>query len=440
MAALLILPFVIQYGTFWPWEPSTIDLQVYVYAVKDMLAGRDIFATTTPFWNLYFIYPPIAAILMAPLALGPYVLWQVLWTAGLVWAQQSVLRRCGAPRGWRLGLLGVAVLVAVEPIRTTLGYGQVNTLLMALVVADLFPDRSSGPDSGRRRGGSRLRGLRGVLIGLAAAIKLTPALFVVFAFLIAKKRVAITAIVSFVVFTGIGAVLLFSETVIFFGGLSGGDTRTASPLYTGNQSLLGVFFRLVDSSRVTTLVGLAISGLVAILGCLVAAHWWRLGQKVFAVALVGLSTCLASPLSWTHHYVWILPLAVAVFSAGATSPIPRWARGLGGFWVVWVAICLPLAVLPYGGGRERTFDALQQLVANLGPVVGVVLIAGLAWQLVITTRTPRPRGGSDSGSDPAGSGSRTRLRGPGAETYVYVTSCWIARFASCAMREEPTYT
>ena len=89
------------------------------------------------------------------------------------------------------------------------------------------------------------------------------------------------------------------------------------------------------------------------LGTLVAAHWWRRNQKAFAVALVGLTTCLASPLSWTHHYVWILPFAAALFSAG----LPRWVRWLGGFWVIWVCICLPLAVLPYGGGQERQFDA-----------------------------------------------------------------------------------
>ena len=59
------------------------------------------------------------------------------------------------------------------------------------------------------------------MIGLAAAIKLTPALFVVFMFLIGKRRAAITAIISFAVFTGIGAILLFRETVVFFGGLSG---------------------------------------------------------------------------------------------------------------------------------------------------------------------------------------------------------------------------
>ena len=370
--ALLILPYIIQYGKLVPWEPSTIDLQVYVYGVKDMLAGKDIFATTTPFWYLSFIYPPIAAILMIPLAFGPYVFWQVVWTGGLVWAQQSVLKRCGAPRGWRLGLLGIAVLLAVEPIRTTLGYGQVNTLLMALVIADLLPDP---PDQPRRIP-------QGTLIGLAAAIKLTPALFVIFMFLIGKRRAAITAIISFAVFTGIGAILLFRETVVFFGGLSGGDTRTASPLYTGNQSLLGVFFRLGDSSRTTTLLGLAVAGVLAVLGCVVAASWWQSNEKVFAVAIVGLTTCLASPLSWTHHYVWILPMAMAVLSTG----VPRWARYVGGLWVVWVCMCLPLAVLPYGGDRERQFDFLQQLVANLGPMLGVILLVGLAWQQVVTTR------------------------------------------------------
>jgi alpha-1,2-mannosyltransferase len=378
VVACAILPLIIQFGSYLPWRPSTIDLEVYVYAVKDMLAGRDIYATTTPFWKLYFIYPPIAAILMVPLAFGPYLLWQLVWTAGLIGAQQLVLQRCGAPRGWKLGLLGIAVVLAMEPIRTTLGYGQVNTLLMALVVADLLPDAP----------GERRRIPAGTLIGLAAAIKLTPALFVVFAFLIGRRRAALTGVLSFFAFTGLGAILLFDETVAFFGGLSGGDTRTASPLYVGNQSVLGVFFRLGDSSTTTTLIGLGISVIVALLGTLVAAHWWRPGHRVFAVAIAGLTTCLVSPLSWTHHYVWILPLAVAVARPG----LPRWVRCVGGFWVVWVSACLPLALLPYGRARERQYDALDQLVANLGPIVGVVLIAGLAWQLVITTRAVQPVG------------------------------------------------
>lgn len=371
VAALLVLPLVIAYSRYWPAQPNTIDLQVYVAAVKDMLAGRDIFATTTPGWKLYFIYPPISAVLMVPLAFGPYVFWQVAWTLALVGAQQSVLRRCGVPRGWKLALLGVAVVLAVEPIRTTLGYGQVNTLLMALVVADLLPSEPG-------REGVRRRVPQGVLIGLAAAIKLTPALFVVFALLLGRRRLAVTGMVSFVVFTGIGAALQPQRTVEFFGGLAGGDTRTASPLYAGNQSLLGVFYRLGDTSRTTTLLGLGVAAVVALLGTVVAVHWWRRGQRVFAVALVGLCTCLASPLSWTHHYVWILPMGVAVL----TQALPRWTRVLAGFWVLWVCACLPLAVLPYGKGAELGYDALQELVANLGPVLGVVLVVGLAVHLL----------------------------------------------------------
>ena len=190
LVALLILPWVIAHGVAWPWQPSTIDLQVYVYAVHDMLAGKDIYATTTPFWNLYFIYPPIAAILMVPLAVGPYWFWQLIWTFLLVWAQQSVLKRCGVPRGWVLGLVGVAVVLAVEPIRTTLGYGQVNTILMALVVADLLPDRPGIkrriPQGTPDRAGRGDQADPGAVRGLRLPGR-------------ASKRVAWTAVISFVV-------------------------------------------------------------------------------------------------------------------------------------------------------------------------------------------------------------------------------------------------
>ena len=379
VVAVLLLPFVIAYSHWWPKLPNTIDLQVYVYAVKDMLVGKDIFLTSTPGWHLFFIYPPIAAVLMTPLAFGPYLFWQLAWTLAGVGAQQSVLRRCGVPRGWKLSLVGCVALLAVEPIRTTLGYGQVNTFLMALVVADLLPRWPGAPE--------RRRPLQGWMIGLAGSVKLTPLLFGVFAFLAGRRRVAFTAAVSFLVFTAVGYVFLPRNTVEFFGGLAGGDTRTASPLYAGNQSLLGVFYRLGDTSRMTTLAGLAVSGIVALLGTGVAVHWWRLGQRVFAVALVGLCTNLASPLSWTHHYVWILPMGVAV----VTQVLPRWVRVVGGSWVVWVCLCPPLALLPYGNKIELTYTPLQEPVANLGPLIGVGLVLALTVQLLVVRRRELPR-------------------------------------------------
>ena len=169
-----------------------------------------------------------------------------------------------------------------------------------------------------------------MLIGLAAAIKLTPALFLVFAVPDRPPSSGADRILTFLAFTGLGAILLFDETVAFFGG----SVRRRHP-----DSLAAVRRQpvpaggLLPSRRLltaTTLIGLGISALVALLGTLVAAHWWRLGHKVFAVALAGLTTCLASPLSWTHHYVWILPFAVAVFRArpGQVGALPR--RVLGG--------------------------------------------------------------------------------------------------------------
>lgn len=357
----------------WPWRPSTIDLDVYRVAVQDMLHGRNIYDTRSPGWNLTFIYPPIAAILMVPLAFGPYWMWQLIWTAATVAAQQAVLRRCGAPRGWRLGVIGAGLVLAMEPIRTTLGYGQVNTLLMFLVVADLLPDR----DGIRRHP-------RGMLIGLAAAIKLTPALFLVFAFLAGRRRLALTGVASFVGYTVLGFIFQPARSWEFWTVLATGDTRAPSgPIYVGNQSILGVFARLLGEGRALTLLGLAISGLVALLAAVVATVWFvrpygrprLVGDQAFAVGLVGLATCLASPLSWTHHHVWAVPLGIGLM---LPNTVPTWARRLGLFWVLWIAACLPLALLPYGDRREANYTWWQELIGNLGPVCGIVLIVGLA--------------------------------------------------------------
>ena len=389
VVALLLLPFVIAYSHWWPRLPNTIDLQVYVYAVRDMVAGRDIFLTSSPGWNLPFIYPPISAVLMTPLAFGPYLFWQLAWTVAGVGAMQSVLRRCGVPRGWKLALVGSAALVAVEPIRTTLGYGQVNTFLMALVVADLLPRWPGAPERGRKA--------QGVLVGLATSVKLTPALFGVFAFLAGRRRFAIVSGLSFLAFTAVGYLFLPRNTVEYYTGLSGGDTRSpASPFYVGNQNLLSVFHRLFGTGVPTTLLGLGVAAVVTLLGTLVAVHWWRVGQKVFAIALVGLCTNLASPVSWTHHYVWILPMGVAVL----TQALPRWVRLVAGFWVLWVSLCPPLALLPYGDSVERTYTPLQELVANLGPVIGVVLVLALTVHLLATRKRELPRHALVAGGEP----------------------------------------
>lgn len=363
LIALLLLPFVMKNGRLWPWEPNTIDLRVYVLAVQDMMHGKSIYDTATPVDDLKFIYPPIAALLFTPLALGPLWFWQLLWTGVGVWAQQSVLRRFRVPRGWLLALLGVVVVLVVEPIRTTLGYGQVNTMLMALVVADLLP-----------LPGERRRIPAGALIGLAAAIKLTPLLFLVFLVLIARKAAALVGAVSFALFTLVGFLVLPAESVRFWRSLGQGDVKTAGPVYVGNQSWSGVTSRFAEQTRPWVVAGLLIGFAVAGLAILVAAWWWRRGEQWFAVALVGMATVLASPLSWTHHHVWVVPLLVAT---SLSRLVPAWAVWLSRAWAIWISACLILSVMPYGAGIEGKYNLWGQLVGNAGPLLGTALVLGL---------------------------------------------------------------
>ncbi len=376
LVALVLLPVIIAGGSYLPYLPNTVDLEVYWYAVADMLAGRDIYQTVTPVMELWFIYPPIAAVLMAPLALFSYGLWQIIWTAGLVVAQQSVLRRAGVRRGWWLALFGAAAVLVVEPIRSTLGYGQVNTLLMAMVVVDLLPDH---PRVTRRWP-------RGLLIGLAAAIKLTPLLFVLFALLIGCRRLAAVASATFAVFTAVGFLVLPKESFHFWSQLADGQMNTTSPIYVGNQAISGVVARLVGTGSTMALVGIGIGLVLAAIAALVGAVWWRRGHQVFAVSLVGLATCLGAPLAWTHHYVWVLPMLVCV--AGSRR-IPRWVRVWSMAWCLWVSMSPMLMFLPYGGGPELRYGFLDDLVGSLGPLAGSALIVALAVH-ALTRPAPSP--------------------------------------------------
>lgn len=377
VASLLILPFVIAGGKFWPWTPQTTDLQVYVVAVKAMLAGQNIMTVTSPGWHLYFIYPPIAAIVMLPLAVGPYLFWQLVWTGGLVAAQNIVLRRCGLPRGWPVALISVAIVIGMEPIRTTLGYGQLNTFLLLLVIIDLLPDRAAS-------GSTRRRLPPGILIGLAAAVKLTPALFVLMLLILGRKRAAFTAIATFVILTAIGTVAQPGATWTYLRSLAGGQTHTSGPLYVGNQSMLGVVLRIFGESLLSSVLGMLVAVICGLLAAVVGAYWWRQGARVLAIGLVGVGSTLASPLSWTHHFVWILPLGIAAVwqisrrqwgTGGDHAPLPYWLTASVAVLTVWVSACLPLAVLPYARGAENSYDVLQEFVANFGPVLAAAILA-----------------------------------------------------------------
>lgn len=370
IAAALVLPWVIAGGSAWPWAPNTIDLDVYQLTARDLLAGRSIYDTRTPGWDLPFIYPPIAALLAVPMAFGERLFWQIVWGVLQVVCLVVVARRLGLPANWRTGALVAAMVVGLEPIRTTIGYGQVNIILMTLVVADLLPPS----DQGRRRLP------RGLLVGLAAAIKLTPLFFIGALLMAGRWRTVRNALLSFGGLNLFGLVLLPRDTVRFFTGVTG--ETTPDSLYVGNQSLVGAGLRLLELRPLGMGVGLAVSVLVAVAGLLVFVGLWRGSgpirqDRALAVALAGLTTCLVSPVSWTHHYVWAMPLAIVAFGPRLESVPKLWLIGCRAL-VLLIAAGLPLALLPYAQGAELTYNWWQDTLGAAQPLLGAALLLGVA--------------------------------------------------------------
>ena len=179
-------------GTSVPWKPIMVDLDVYRLAGSVVLQGGDFYDLPG---RLPFLYPPFAALLAVPLAVLPTTTVQVAWTAAGAVALVAMLHRLGLT-GWVLSLVATATVFFVQPVVQTLGFGQLGIFLVALVALDLMP----GPRVLPRR-----LLPEGVLTGLATAIKLTPAIFLLYLLLAGKRRAFLVATGSAVAVTLLSA-------------------------------------------------------------------------------------------------------------------------------------------------------------------------------------------------------------------------------------------
>ncbi len=357
-------------GRFVPWRPVMVDLDVYRRAGAVLLRGGDFYTLPGP---LQFLYPPFAAVLAAPLALLPTALVQVGWTVAGVLALLAVLHRFGL-HGWVLSLVATATVWFVEPVTETLAFGQLGIFLVALVVLDLVP----GPRLRRRR-----LLPEGVLTALAAAVKLTPAIFVVQLLAVRRPRAVVTAIVTGLAVTLASAAVAPAASLGFWGRLAHGDTGLGgSIIYYTNQSVMADVVRVLGLGRGAAVLGLALSALVAALGVWAGYRWYR-RDVALAVTLCGVASLLASPVSWLHHFVWVVPLALCLVqhsrgrdAGGATlTPLPPWFTALGWLFVGWV-VASPFRRLPNGADVELRWTASQHLLASTTAVLGVALLAG----------------------------------------------------------------
>jgi len=279
------------------------DLRVYYGTIDTwMHGGGRIYDYRVPGTTYGFTYPPFAAVSMLPMAL--LSLHSAIAVALLlnIAAAAFILYVLAGPLLRRYGWFGFAVaaclLALLEPVRDTFSFGQVNLLLLALVLADTWL-LTAGRAAWRR--------WAGVGIGLAAAIKLTPVLFIGLLLLARRPRAAVTATLVAAGATGL-AVLVAPDASRFYWTEALWDTgRIGRLAYVSNQSLQGVLARLAESGQpsrpVWALAVLTVLGVWA----------WRAsravaaGDLMAAFALTGATACLISPITWVHHLVWLLP-------------------------------------------------------------------------------------------------------------------------------------
>ena len=291
--------------------------------------------------GVQFTYPPFAAVIFAVASVLSWTAmrWAITLAslAALGLSLWLVFGALGYRSQVRMGAtLGVSALaLATEPVQQTLALGQVNLLLMVLIVADLLTGGALVP-------GGRTRWWHGFGIGIAAGVKLTPLIFVPYLLLIRKYRQAATAAAVFAATVALGYAILPRDSGTYWaGGLFAKADRIVFLGTRGNQSLRGVLTRLAGSVNSGTVPWIAAVVLVVIAGLAAAALLYRARQPVPAMLACALTGLLVSPLSWDHHWVWVAPgialLAHLGAAAGRGLVRAAWWAGAAGLFLAFGA-------------------------------------------------------------------------------------------------------
>jgi alpha-1,2-mannosyltransferase len=429
VGAVLFALTILGYLVFALTDPSSrvvnpVDLHVYRLGgqVVGHTGPRYNPALSAPLYDwpgfgLKFTYPPFAAIVFTIFTLAPWDLlikgWLVVNIAALVATIWLALGGLGyrADRARLGGTLALAaVLFWTEPVQRTMYLGQVELVLMALVIWDLCQ-----PD-GRR--------WKGIGIGIAAGIKLVPLIFIPYLLFTRRYRQAVVAAGTFIATVIIGfAVLPADSRAWWLDGLLFKSARTGFTGWEGNQSLAGLITRLSGSIAAGQPIWMLAALVVVIGGIACAVALDRAGHRFMGVLTCALTGLLISPISWDHHWVWIVPAVTVLAHYGVRARgWLRWAWLSGGALIVALFGAWPgflwgqpndLGAFSEGliwsppntapgtfarlGDRpwyaEYQWHGFQLVVGNLYVLSGLVLLVVTAGCVVLTTvarRRQRP--------------------------------------------------
>ena len=350
--------------------------------------------------GLRFTYTPFAAAFCLIISLLPWGLVAWLMLVGSVAAMLAAVWLTFGALGWqgtsRLGAAAAVSAVAfwTEPVQRTLHGGEIDLLLMLLVVRDLAV-------SGRR--------WQGAGIGLAAGIKLVALVFVPYLLLTGRYRQAGAAAGAFAATVAAGALLFPHASVTWWlGGAFLNAGRTGFVGYVANQSLLGLTTRLVGNVPPVA-VWLVLAIVVGGLGLVLAARVHRQGRPVHGWIACAVTGLIISPVSWDHHWVWIAPALAALTDTAVRARPPLRAAWLtagaltailfGAWPSVWPGggAAVPWGLIWYAPATpgdvgtvhpEYHWTGLQLIAGNLYLFAGFV---GLAAAAIIAARRPPPR-------------------------------------------------
>lgn len=363
VAALMVYlgPGLAAPGAHWPlW-----DVRVYWWGGQQAARGGALYA---PGARYSFTYPPFAAVIFSVAAGAPEGALAAVITAGSVGALAVfcalALGAAGVQRRLETVFAISALALLTWPVAYTLHLGEVNLIVAAMVGADLL----------RRRDGGWWQG---IATGLAAGIKLTPLIFVVFLLITRRVRAAVTAAGTFAATIALGAILLPSQSRTYWlDGVFWHQDRIGNPANPSDQSLAGAVARLAGTGHPAQTSWLAIALVTGLAGMAVAVSAHRRGHQLAGVICCAITSLLISPFSWTHHWVWAVPLLVMLTTTAWRRRSPWYGLAAAAAATVFSGLLpLPAHGYPLSPGRL--------LQGDLYVLCGLIVLAGagvvLAW-------------------------------------------------------------
>ncbi|MGW7025298.1 glycosyltransferase 87 family protein [Streptomyces decoyicus] len=369
LAAALLMASLAGLWMLYQVQPLPMsDIAVYRAEGQAASSGGDLYGFTVTKWALPATYPPFAAVLFIPttwLSLGTLKIIAVLVNAVLL--ALLVHLSCKAAGPGKAGRAAPVILAAtalglwLEPVFQTFVFGQVNLALTCLVLWDL-----SRPDGAR---------LKGFATGIAAGIKLTPALFAVYLLVTGRVKAAFTVLGGFLASALLGWLVLPAASIEFWTQRMFETGRVGKAWLVDNQSLQGLIARVLHDPEPGLLW--AVPALLTAAAGLYAARrvYLRRGLDSWGVLCTAVTALLVSPISWSHHWVWCVPLLVAL---AARTRRHAWRRAL--LTAVTLAFTArTMWMIPHTGDLDLYFSWWQQPFAAPYPVLGLALLAAVFW-------------------------------------------------------------